>query len=152
MTDQQAFLAQWRTALAPYALGYRIRHASQLLSRRFQDRLAPFGLTPFHWVVLCCLWVEDGLPTSIICARLDQVGGTLTGVLDRMEERGFVVRARDPQDRRIWRIWLTEEGRSLKELLLPVAEANLKVAVQDFTPAETALVSRVLDQMIANLR
>jgi DNA-binding MarR family transcriptional regulator len=68
-------------------------------------------MTAFHWLVLCCLWQEDGLPTSSIGDKLQQVGGTLTGVLDRMEERGLVRRERDTRDRRIWRIWLTDSGR-----------------------------------------
>jgi len=75
----------WQEVLAPHGMGYRIKLLSQLLSRKFQERLEPYGLTPFHWVVLCCLWEEDGLATSSIGEKLQQVGGTLTGVLDRME-------------------------------------------------------------------
>ena len=82
----------WREVLAPYGVGYRIKLLSQLLGRKFQEQLEPFGLTPFHWVVLCCLWEEDGLATCSIGEKLQQVGGTLTGVLDRMEERGLIRR------------------------------------------------------------
>jgi DNA-binding MarR family transcriptional regulator len=66
------------------------------------------------------LWDEDGLPTSSIGEKLQQVGGTLTGVLDRMEERGLIRRERDIDDRRIWRIWLTEEGKRLETVLPPI--------------------------------
>lgn len=85
-------LPPWDEVLAPYNLGYRIKLLSQLLSRQFQERLEPYGLTPFYWVVLCCQWQEDGLATSTIGETLQQVGGTLTGVLDRREERGLVRR------------------------------------------------------------
>jgi len=45
--------------------------------------------------VLCCLWEEDEAATSGIGEKLQQVGGTLTGVLDRME-KGLVRRAAMP--------------------------------------------------------
>jgi DNA-binding MarR family transcriptional regulator len=149
--ERESFLARWRSELAPHTLGYRVRLLGQLMSRRFQDRLDPFGITPFHWLVLCCLWQEDGLATSAICAQLQQVGGTLTGVLDRMEERGLVRRERDPHDRRIWRIWLTEEGDRLHHVLPPLVASIKEDAMVGFDEQERITFSRLLDRLIANL-
>lgn len=146
----RSHLAEWEEVLAPQSLGYRIKLLSMLLSRTFQERLEPYGLTPFHWVVLCCLWQEDGLATSSIGERLQQVGGTLTGVLDRMEERGLVRRERDMRDRRIWRIWLTEAGKELEEVLPPIALEIREQAMAGIPEAERELFSRLIDQAIAN--
>lgn len=145
-----AHLAQWDEVLAPQSLGYRIKLLSQLLARTFQERLEPFGLTPFHWVVLCCLWQEDGLATSTLGERLQQVGGTLTGVLDRMEERGLVRRERDSRDRRIWRIWLTQAGKQLEQELPPIALEIREKAMTGMSKAEQELLSNLIDQAIAN--
>ena len=144
-------LAQWDEVLAPYSLGYRIKLLSQILGRTFQDRLEPFGLTTFHWVVLCCLWEEDALATSRIGERLQQVGGTLTGVLDRMEERGVVRRERDANDRRIWRIWLTEAGKELEKVLPPIAMEIREQAMAGMSTADRELFSSLIDRAIANL-
>jgi DNA-binding MarR family transcriptional regulator len=108
-------------------------------------------LTAFHWVVLCCLWKEDGLATSSIGERLQQVGGTLTGVLDRMEERGLVRRERDTRDRRIWRIWLTEAGKQLETVLPPIAMEIREEAMAGMAVAERELFSGLIDRAIANL-
>ena len=143
--------ARWDEVLAPYNLGYRIKLFSQLLSRKFQERLEPFGLTPCHWIVLCCLWEEDGLPTSTIGERVQQVGGTLTGVLDRMEERGLVRRERDFRDRRIWRIWLTQSGKQLQSVLPPVAKDVTEQALVGLSISERERLSKLVDQAIANL-
>ncbi|RCJ17073.1 MarR family transcriptional regulator [Nostoc sp. ATCC 43529] len=150
-SNQSPTLESWQQNLAPYNLGYRIKLLSQLLSRRFTDRLEPFGLTPFHWLVLCCLWQEDGLPTSSIGDKLKQVGGTLTGVLDRMEERGLVRRERDTQDRRIWRIWLTDAGKELQTVLPPIAAAVRDEAMDGISLAEREFFSQILNRAIANL-
>ncbi len=142
---------QWDEILAPYSLGYRIKLFSQRLSRKFQERLEPFGLTPCHWIVLCCLWEENGLPTSTIGQRVQQVGGTLTGVLDRMVERGLVYRERDDRDRRIWRIWLTTAGSSLQAHLPSIAQDTTEQALAGIDFEQRQQLSQLIDRAIANL-
>jgi MarR family transcriptional regulator, organic hydroperoxide resistance regulator len=148
---QQEFLPEWQAILAPHGWGYRMRLVSMLLTREFQSLLDPYGLTPFHWVVLCCLWQEDGLATSALADKLQQVGGTLTGVLDRMEERGLVCRQRDERDRRIWRIWLTETGEELRYVLPPLALELKNNALAGIPEPEQQRFFDVLDQIIFNL-
>ncbi|MBD2385586.1 MarR family winged helix-turn-helix transcriptional regulator [Cylindrospermum sp. FACHB-282] len=150
-SDYSPGLESFQQVLAPYSMGYRIKLLSQLITRNFTEKLEPFGLTPFHWLVLCCLWQEDGLPTSSIGDKLQQVGGTLTGVLDRMEERGLVRRERDSQDRRIWRIWLTNAGKELETVLPPIAAELGDEVMQGMSFADREIFSRILNQAIANL-
>ncbi len=144
-------IESWQQVLAPYNIGYRITLLSQLLKRKLSERLDPFGLTPFHWVVLCCLWQEDGLPTSSIGDKLQQVGGTLTGVLDRMEERHLIRRERDRDDRRICRIWLTTAGKELETLLPPIVAELKEETWQGTTAAERDHFSQMINLAIANL-
>ncbi|WP_009632754.1 MarR family winged helix-turn-helix transcriptional regulator [Synechocystis sp. PCC 7509] len=150
-TPVEQTICQWQQVLAPFNMGYRIKLLSQLLSRAFSDRLEPFGLTPFHWLVLCCLWTEDGLPTSSIGDKLQQVGGTLTGVLDRMEERQLIRRERDPRDRRIWRIWLTDAGKELESVLPPIAVELREQAMQGISSEDREKMSDLIDRAIANM-
>ena len=137
--------------LAPHGIGYRIKLLSQLLGRKFQERLEPYKLTPFHWVVLCCLWQEDGQATSSLGDQLQQVGGTLTGVLDRMSERGLIRRERDAQDRRIWRIWLTDAGRQLEEILPPLGVEIRETSLQGISCPEREQLSSIIDRIITSL-
>ncbi|MCC3405728.1 MAG: MarR family transcriptional regulator [Microcoleus sp. PH2017_10_PVI_O_A] len=150
-TVDRKYLARWHDVLAPHSLGYRIKLLGQLGTRRLQEILEPFGLTPFHWLVLCCLWQEDGLPTSSIGDKLQQVGGTLTGVLDRMEERGLVRRERDTRDRRIWRIWLTDAGRELQDVLPPLVAEIREKSMTGISKADRELFSQLIDRAIVNL-
>jgi MarR family transcriptional regulator, organic hydroperoxide resistance regulator len=142
---------QWHDILAPHSLGYRIKLLGQLTNRRLQEVLEPFGLTPFHWLVLCCLWQEDGLATSSIGDKLQQVGGTLTGVIDRMEERGLVRRERDTRDRRIWRIWLTDAGRELQDVLPPLVAEIREKSMIGISNADRDRFSELIDIAIVNL-
>lgn len=144
-------LQPWQDVRVPHSMGYRLKLLSQILTRQFQEELEPFGLTPFHWLVLNCLWDQDGLPTSELGERLRQVGGTLTGVIDRMEERNLVRRERDQHDRRVWRIWLTEAGQQL-ETVLPEHAQNIRDRLmQGFTDEEQKQFSDFINRMLANL-
>lgn len=146
------FLEQWHHALAPYNIGYKVKLISQLMYRDFLERLEPYKLTPFHYLVLCCLWEEDGLSTSGIADKLKQLGATLTGVVDRMEGRSLVYRERDPRDRRIVRIWLTDEGKQLMKALPPIGAETINQATEGFSKAEqesfSAFLNRVMDNMM----
>ncbi|MBW4667930.1 MAG: MarR family transcriptional regulator [Cyanomargarita calcarea GSE-NOS-MK-12-04C] len=144
------FLRQWRYALAPYNLGYKLKLASQLMYRDFLERLEPYGLTPFHYLVLCCLWEEDGLSTTGIADRLKQLGATLTGVVDRMEDRNLVYRERDTNDRRIVRVWLTDEGKQLMKVLPPLGAETIERAANNMSASEQETVLKLLDQIVEN--
>ena len=150
-SSNSEFINQWRHALAPYHLGYKLKLTSQLMYRHFLERLEPYGLTPFHYLVLCCLWEEDGLSTSEIADKLKQLGATLTGVVDRMEQRNLVYRQRSSQDRRIIRIWLTEEGKRLMTVLPPLGEKTISEATQNISKAEQETILALLDRIIVNL-
>jgi DNA-binding MarR family transcriptional regulator len=138
-----------RQLLPPRGLGYRVKLLSQLMSRRFSEALESHGLTVMHYLVLSCLWQEDGLPTTQVGDRLVQMGGTLTGVIDRMETRGLVERRRDNMDRRVWRIWLTDAGRDLEAVLLPTIEALYNLLFGEFSAAERQVFSDLVDRLLA---
>lgn len=144
------FLQQWKYALAPYNLGYKLKLASQVMYRDFLERLEPYGITPFHYLVLCCLWEEDGLSTSGIADKLKQLGATLTGVVDRMEERNLVYRERDADDRRIVRIWLTDEGKQLMYVLPALGAETIKKATENIPEAEQETALKLLDRIVQN--
>lgn len=150
-SSDQEFLEQWKHSLAPYNLGYKLKLASQLMYRDFLERLEPYGLTPFHYLVLCCLWEEDGLSTSGIADKLKQLGATLTGVVDRMEQRNLVYRQRDNRDRRVVRIWLTDEGKQLMTVLPALGEKTIFAATQDISESEQQAMLQLLDRLIANM-
>ena len=58
---------------------------------------------------------EDGLSQQALAERLLVTKGNLTGMLGRMEERGWLERRRDPSDARVKRVCLTAAGRALAE-------------------------------------
>lgn len=131
--------------------GYLVKRVTALLSTELNEALLPLGLTRNHWVLLGCLWRQDGLPVTYIARQIQQVGGTLTGVLDRMEKRKLIKRKRDRQDRRIWRVWLTDEGVHLLDVLPEKVEGIWAKAFENVNKEDQIRFSNLVDKAISNL-
>ncbi len=77
--------------------------------------LKPLGLTYTQYIVLLVLWEKDGISVSEIGKKLMLDNGTLSPLLKKMEQTGYVTRRRSKVDDRVVEITLTEEGRALQE-------------------------------------
>ncbi len=88
-------------------------------SRRIVSRYAPLfkplGITYTQYIVFLALWEEDGQSVGELCRRLYLDSGTLTPLLKKMEEAGFLTRSRSSRDERVVLVTLTDKGRALKE-------------------------------------
>lgn len=79
-------------------------------------RLARYGgLSPVQLMILQVLATEGQLTASALSKRVSLTAATLSGQLDRLAERGLLLRQRDDQDRRRQWLLLTAEGRTLKQ-------------------------------------
>lgn len=92
-------------------------HAVMLatLRRELEDKM-----TLARFDLLASLHREDGQTLASLSRALLVTAGNLTGLVDRAERDGVVVRRPDPKDRRLARVWLTKEGRALIKDLLPL--------------------------------
>jgi DNA-binding MarR family transcriptional regulator len=88
----------------------RIMHAVELHSRRLVEVV---GLTGPQLVVLSAAARLKSAPVKTISKAVHLSQPTVTGILDRLEKRGLVERARDTGDRRAVNISVTSDGREL---------------------------------------
>lgn len=126
----------------------RIRKA---LRREFEVRAAPLDITAAQFQVLKRLWMGDGIPTSQLTLDAGSDGGTVTGILDRLESRKLIRRERSTEDRRAVKIWLTEEGRSLQAPLMAIVNSINEQALDGLKAEERALLVKSLEKVSANL-
>ncbi|MCB2156452.1 MarR family transcriptional regulator [bacterium] len=103
-----------------------IMYTAQLFSKEAYALLRPFGMTDSQFNVLTMLMYQsppEGLTQTDLSHMMLVNRSNVTGLLDRMEESGWVVREEDAEDRRIKRVRLTKKG---KEAALPAEEAYMK--------------------------
>jgi DNA-binding MarR family transcriptional regulator len=89
--------------------------ASRLVTRLYQPLLGPLGLTYPQYIVMMILWQDAPCSVSHIGARALLNSNTLTPLLKRLQQLGYVGRTRNTKDERSTDISLTPEGRALRE-------------------------------------
>ena len=94
--------------------------AARKVTNLYTPSFRRLGLTYTQYIVFLVLWEEDGLSVGDIGYRLFLDNGTLTPLLKKMEQTGYVRRIRSEEDERIVHVFLTEKGRSLKNELQDV--------------------------------
>ena len=97
--------------------------------------LKPLGLTYTQYIVFLVLWEKDGVSVTDIGNRLMLDNGTLSPLLKKMEQAGYLERRRCREDDRVVEITLTDEGRALQEKAKDIPQ---KVAGCIDLPAEKA--------------
>ena len=119
-------------------ISFVIGKAAQQISRRAREKLAAHGVTPMQYAVLKVLWQQDGQSGADLGARLVIDSATMTGLIDRLEASGLLKRQADADDRRIQRLFVTKQGRSLqKPLDAAMDQLNQEVARDLGEQAET---------------
>lgn len=141
MSNESEMLADWEL-LSQISQGYR--HLSDRLVEQIGIHRAPA-------TAICRLFLQDGLTQSALAEQLAVQGASVTQLLQRMEEAGWITRRRDPEDNRLVRVYLTEKGREKER---SISEQFLKLQEMVFagiTPRERALLRQLLQQMLQNM-
>ena len=81
----------------------------------YTPHLKPLGLTYTQYIVFMVLWQERSVQVKDLCRKLYLDSGTLTPLLKKMEEAGFVTRERCHEDERVVTVTVTEKGMELRE-------------------------------------
>jgi MarR family transcriptional regulator, transcriptional regulator for hemolysin len=130
---------------------FDVAETAQTLRRAFDRRAATLGVTRAQWRVLAWLGHQDGLRQVELADSLDLEPITLCRMIDRLADAELVERRRDEEDRRAWRIHLTEKARPVLEALRGIASDFLDEALEGVSAAEQAQVRDVLARVRSNL-
>ena len=93
-------------------LGFLIHDAQRLLRKRFETRARGYGLSAAQWRLLVRLVKDEGVAAGAAAELLEIEPISVSRLLDRMEEGGWVERRQDASDRRVRMIFPTDKSRS----------------------------------------
>lgn len=102
--------------------GHLIRRLNQISVAVFADRMAEVGveLTPVQFAALSAIDARPGIGQAALAGAVAYDQTTLGGVIDRLEQKGLILRRVSAQDRRARVLSVTEDGRALLERIRPV--------------------------------
>lgn len=131
-------------------INFILTNAQNSVFLYFKKSLQPLNVTPIQYALLKCLWDEDNQVPSQLAQTLCLDSSTITGILSRLEEKGYVERSFCKTDRRKVTVCLTEAGRGLQKPVEGIiAQANIAVT-GDIPAEEIASFKDILQKIQTN--
>jgi len=115
------------------------------------ERLKPLDVSGGEMDILYVVGSWAGL-SQLDLARYTNVGkSSVTKVIKSLEVKGYVQRERDLHDRRVWRVFLTEKGRSITPQVQQVFHEFIQLHRACLTDDEAIQTAQVLDKVLTVL-
>jgi DNA-binding MarR family transcriptional regulator len=125
---------------------------SRVKMRMFEEldhELERFDITAAQYVILVGL--ASGVDsTSGLCKGVSYDPGAMTRMIDRLEKKGLVRRVRSPEDRRVVKLELSDEGKMVYPKLIATAAEVANRRLEGFTKAEVSELEGYLQRMLTN--
>ena len=115
--------------------------------RRYQPLLKKLDLTYTQYIVMMILWEKEEVNEKDLVEALYLKANTLTELLKKLSQKGYVVIEKDKNDKRNIIIRLTSEGRALKDKAVEVPKTLAEE--QWLTPEEFVTYKNLLEKLLS---
>ena len=131
------------------AIGGLLSRVKMRMFEELDHELERFDITAAQYVVLKTL--ANGVDSaSGLCKGVSYDPGAMTRMIDRLEKKGLVRRVRCPDDRRVVKLQLSDEGKTVYPKLVATAEEVASRRLKGFSKAEVSQLEGYLQRMLAN--
>ena len=134
-----------------YSFHYLLMAAQALFQRSVMAELNGFGLTAGQPKVLDYLGLHDGSVQKSIAAGCQIDPATLTGLLNRMEEKGLIRRCNEQGDRRSLHVYLTDQGREKQREVRQTLERQTQTVLAKLDETQRAQLLDSLFQICSSM-
>ncbi|MGH8379404.1 MarR family winged helix-turn-helix transcriptional regulator [Pseudomonas sp.] len=129
-------------------IGMLLGRAALVKDRILDSHLQDFGVTAAQFKVLIIV-AQYGVDTPAeLCRYLSLDSGSMTRMLDRLEQKDLILRRRCPDDRRQVRLGLSEEGQKLADQLPQIGAAAMNELVGVLAADELATLESLLSKVL----
>jgi MarR family transcriptional regulator for hemolysin len=132
-------------------LGFLIHDSARLLRKRFETKGSAHGLSAAQWRLLVRLVKEEGVAQARLAELLEIEPISVSRLLDRMEEGGWIERRQGANDRRVRMIFPTDKSREAFAAIKGVAGEVYDKALHGLTAEEKRILVKCLNVIITNL-
>ncbi|KAF0819419.1 MULTISPECIES: MarR family winged helix-turn-helix transcriptional regulator [unclassified Cytobacillus] len=129
-----------------------LRYISGIIKQKGREILSDFTITPPQFVALQWLFEEGDMTIGELSNKMYLACSTTTDLVDRMEKNSLVKRVKDPNDRRVVRIHLLDEGERIIEEVIKKRQDYLKEVLKDFSHNEVLFLKDNLMKLHHDMR
>lgn len=132
--------------------GTLIARTSRVIRLSFSQAFRQLGvdITPEQWVILDKLYIDNGLSQTDLASDSFKNAPTVSRIIDLLCEKGLTERQRFENDRRRYKIFLTEKGREVVEKVLPVVHELREQGWNELSEDDYRTFVRIMNQMFKN--
>jgi len=133
--------------------GFLMAKIRQVSERIFLRRLKDYGIeiNPAQGRIMFALWQADGVPINELVQKTKLEKSTLTSMLDRLEDMGYIRRQRSRKDRRKILIYRTKKDKLMEAKYVEVSQDLTKLFYKGFTETRIDRFEKDLQQILDNL-
>ena len=128
-------------------LGYLLGQANHALYREFDAQVRAAGLSSIEWRVLATLHDGEPLTVSRLAREVLSKQPTVTKLVQRMSEQGWVTLLADPADQRRTLVSATAAGRRLVRPLVNKARAHESAMLSTLAASEKTALKKILGKI-----
>lgn len=132
-----------------FYINFTARTMKNAMTKAFQDN--GYDITADQWPVLAMLWYKDGRPQKEITDEAYREKTMMTRLIDSLEKKNLIIRIPNNKDKRNNLIYLTNEGKELKQKLMPLVIALEKKAVEGIGADDLKCTMEILLEIYENL-
>jgi DNA-binding MarR family transcriptional regulator len=132
----------------PRRIAFLLSQVGAHVSERFAERCLELGLTPSEAAVLRLVGRTPGLSQRTLADRVGTAPSRIVTLIDGLQKRGLVARARSSTDRRNHELHLTADGQVQLAALRQVAEAHESEILDGLTPEQAGHLAAALQELV----
>lgn len=130
---------------------FKLYKTSRNVTRLYQPFLSKFNLTYPQYIVMLAMFEHEVIDFKELSSIIELKTGTLTPIIQKLEKIGYIIKIKNPNDKRKINIKITDKGRILKKniitvpldvyKLLPIKKENYKALVDELN-----IITKLINQ------
>lgn len=129
-------------------MGMLIGRTNTLKDRLLDQQLLPYGITSSQFKVLIIVAQFAADTPAELCRHLSLDSGSMTRMLDRLEQKQLIARTRSATDRRQVQLALTAEGKAITDRLPQIGADAMNTLLSVLEAHEVASLERILTKVL----
>ena len=134
------------------SFGYLINRLSIAHKNSFNKLIKPYGVSPEQWTVLFRVVEKDGISQKELSDSTYKDQGNLTRMIDKLVEKGYLLRDADVNDRRSIKLFATHSSKQLVEKIAPLSQSQNEKLSGGFSEEEKTKFIELLNKAYTNIQ
>jgi DNA-binding MarR family transcriptional regulator len=119
--------------------------------KRLNNRLSGDRITFSQWSILRALGKFGSMPMTRLSEHMLVAPANITGLVDRLEKKGYVERRKDNQDRRLFIIELTKKGQETQEVIAQQFRSYVRRVFSSLSDNDRAVLLKLLRKLRSSI-